>query len=119
MVINHLVEGGPGSGNFGHSDVEGRRGGSAPSQKKSILTPAQRRILVDLKKPHSYINDTYDSSPQANRVVNIVVGGGFPQALRSNMLDTLIKKGYVEKYGTGISLMGARYHISKLGWEIA
>lgn len=29
MVI-HLNEGGPGSGNFGHSDVKGKRGGSAP-----------------------------------------------------------------------------------------
>lgn len=30
MVISHLNEGGPGSGNFGHTDVAGRRGGSAP-----------------------------------------------------------------------------------------
>lgn len=30
MIINHLKEGGAGSGYYGHRDVKGRRGGSAP-----------------------------------------------------------------------------------------
>jgi len=40
-ITNHLAEGGPGSGNFGHKGIKGQRGGSAPAG--AVAAPRERK----------------------------------------------------------------------------
>lgn len=56
MIIVHLNEGGSGSGNFGHRDVKGKRGGSAPSGKLEnkhrgeLYHGTSSKFIADIKK---------------------------------------------------------------------
>lgn len=60
MVINHLSEGGSGSGNFGHTNVKGKVGGSAPSSKITFSQTGGKVGNLPKNGGSILINNGYD-----------------------------------------------------------
>lgn len=71
VIINHLVEGGPGSGFFGHRDIQGQRGGSAPGDpqpSQNIMAPL-RGVYLDIHR--------YTSTAQIDQAMAQIKSLGF------------------------------------------
>lgn len=83
-VTESLREGGPGSGNFGHADVAGRRGGSAPTN--SVVPPEISHLVKPADNIEPY-NSRYIISPDGN--LWELTGNTIHPAVFSALFDTL------------------------------
>lgn len=88
MIINHLLEGGEGSGYFGHPDVPGRRGGSAPSPYRTpnVIRGSVGNVLIIGEVP----TDSYQKqlSKYLSKVPDGVIGGALKKIFLSKVVTS-------------------------------
>jgi len=93
-IVKEILEGGPGSGNWGHKGRSGRRGGSLPTKAGSIIKALARSEAGRIRVPK--VSGKLWRAARTARNIEVVASGS-PFKIAKRLFNILVGRKVVSK----------------------